>query len=1465
MLMKGKILSLCSALILLAPTDGEAVTVFWNGGGGDNNWTTILNWLGGSPPTSIESADFSQSANTGGRFSPNLDVPATLVGMIIDSNTPYTFTGSLPSKVLTFPSGSSVVFNNTGPGTGNHIITNTMPLNVTAPLGITIDGFGGSLSIDAIQGSGGVTINNPTSGIPIFFTGTNTYLGNTTINRGNLNISTDSALGDPASNVIFTGGGTNAFLTVNGTITSARQFQSTATMNIQIPDISDIMSFTGQITGGGGVNFDGPGTFDVTGLTTNSNTGQTVINQATLNVSANNQLGVSDLNINGGTWNVLGSFTSTRRINLLAPSVFSSLIQVGPGVVLTLSDSSNSILGAIPFTIGGGGTVFLTGTGNNQYTGNTVVTGSTLQVSRDTALGDPISNVVLANSVFEATATFSTTRGFTTSGSCSVLVDSGAILTQTNTTHIINASGPFQKGGPGTLILTGPNPNIFSSGISLQSGILQGDTNTLQGPIADDATLNFNQNITGTFATSISGSGSVSMIGTGRLNLSAPNSYLGGTTISSGILALTGSGTLASTGNVTLSGATAEFDISAMTASSQTIGALNGVASSQVLLGGKTLITDNSSSPTYNGNISGVGGHFTVGGGGTLTLGGTNSYSGGTTVNSGILAGTVTSIQGNILNNGQVTITVPPFLGTYAGNMSGNGVLNKDGIGVLTLGGNNSYLGGTNLNQGALEGDTNGIQGNISSALTTSVNFNLTSNGSYTGALTGGALLTMTSGGGSTLTLTNPGNNYTGGTMINSGVLQVSSTTLPGNVVDDASLIFNQTVDGTFGGTISASGMVTKIGGATLILTAPNTYGGGTLVSFGSLQGNTTSLQGAINNNANVIFNQTVDGSYISQMTGSGTLNNIGPARLTLSNTNTYTGQTTVSAGTLAVTGSITSPVSVAAGTLIVNGTVFGPVSVSAGAFLKGTGTIVGNVSNSGTIKPGNSIGTLNVVGEVVFNAGSTFAVELNPAQTSLLNITGDLSLQTGALLHISPAAGFYAPLSQYVIAQTTGSVSGTFSAVLNDLPSTQFTVLYFPQQVILTIPITASNTGCGVTSGNSGKVVGALNGILPVAGSDLAFVFSQLSPLAPCSLKSALNQMQPSQTIGQLLSQQNNFNLVTSALRRRTNALHEMNCTETSCTTPPTEKPAAAAPSWFPEPKSKPQEIKKPCVEKKRWDLWEDVSFGLYREDHHNNNAGFHNKTILGTVGVDYHFPSNVYLGFVGAYTYSKIDWHRNQTKGSNSSYYGGLYASWLNRFAFVNLSAIGAYNNYANSRKIEFGAIDRHAQARHSGLSLDSHIDFGFILPRQYKFQLYPFAQLDYTYIHQQAYKEHSAKSLNLHIYRNNATMLRNEFGLATKYCIQSGPNFVVPSFKLSWVRELRFKGKHLRSRLSNDKAFGPPPGSFSVYGTYPDRSLIAPGAALTALFFDGMFNLTFTYEGEFGRRRHYNAGNVTFMVDF
>jgi outer membrane autotransporter protein len=189
------------------------------------------------------------------------------------------------------------------------------------------------------------------------------------------------------------------------------------------------------------------------------------------------------------------------------------------------------------------------------------------------------------------------------------------------------------------------------------------------------------------------------------------------------------------------------------------------------------------------------------------------------------------------------------------------------------------------------------------------------------------------------------------------------------------------------------------------------------------LQGDTTSLQGDITDNAALVFNQTTDGGFTGAVSGNGTLSKTGTGLLVLDGKNLFAGNTTVQNGTLEV-GDAATPTAFLGGN----------VQVAAGGTLRGHGTIGGNVINDGTLWPGGSIGTLTIQGNYTQAAGSLFNADATPAgQASLLMVGGTATILGGGTVVLAQA-GNWAPKTRYTILTAAGGVSGQFATVTSSL-----------------------------------------------------------------------------------------------------------------------------------------------------------------------------------------------------------------------------------------------------------------------------------------------------------------------------------------------------------------------------------------------------------------------------------------------
>lgn len=216
------------------------------------------------------------------------------------------------------------------------------------------------------------------------------------------------------------------------------------------------------------------------------------------------------------------------------------------------------------------------------------------------------------------------------------------------------------------------------------------------------------------------------------------------------------------------------------------------------------------------------------------------------------------------------------------------------------------------------------------------------------------------------------------------------------------------TTDGnvTFTGGVDGNGTLTKTGDGTLTLTGPSTYTGGTDVAQGTLQGDTGSLQGHIDNDGTVDFAQNTNGSFGGTIAGTGDVVKSGTGTVTFTDANNY-GDTIVNGGTLALSGngSIgTQDIVVgAAGTLDVSGANHDTTGTS----LAGNGSVLlgGNDLNltnahdtfSGTIA---GQGGLNVSGGTQTLAGAnTYSGGTTVSNGGTVAIGNDNALGSGPLV----------------------------------------------------------------------------------------------------------------------------------------------------------------------------------------------------------------------------------------------------------------------------------------------------------------------------------------------------------------------------------------------------------------------------------------------------------------------------------
>ncbi|RIX27025.1 hypothetical protein D3M59_10740 [Sphingomonas edaphi] len=269
----------------------------------------------------------------------------------------------------------------------------------------------------------------------------------------------------------------------------------------------------------------------------------------------------------------------------------------------------------------------------------------------------------------------------------------------------------------------------------------------------------------------------------------------------------------------------------------------------------------------------------------------------------------------------------------------------------------------------------------------------------------------------------------------------------------------------SFSGVMSGSGGLLKDGSGTLELLGQNTFTGGLLIAGGSvklgaserladgllveidegatfdLAGYTETIGGLVGDGSvtlddgRLIVSSALNSQFDGVISGTGNLTKSGTGILLLTGANTYSGSTDVTGGLLLVNGSLASV-----------------VTVGNGGILGGNGTVGGLVVNSGGIlAPGNSIGHLQVAGNLSFAAGSIYQVETTPTAADLVSATGNVTINGGTVQVLAGGIN-YSPITNYVIIQAGGTVTGTFNGVTSNLAFLDPTLSYSATQVRLTL-----------------------------------------------------------------------------------------------------------------------------------------------------------------------------------------------------------------------------------------------------------------------------------------------------------------------------------------------------------------------------------------------------------------------------
>ncbi|MBF0164193.1 MAG: autotransporter domain-containing protein, partial [Magnetococcales bacterium] len=505
-------------------------------------------------------------------------------------------------------------------------------------------------------------------------------------------------------------------------------------------------------------------------------------------------------------------------------------------------------------------------------------------------------------------------------------------------------------------------------------------------------------------------------------------------------------------------------------------------------IGGNIQVTTGAGDVGGSGATTGAGG--AGGAGGAFTMISTGGVTGGIALNtgSGAAGGNAGATVGGAGGaGGAISLNVSPAVSsTIGGNL------------VATAGAGAS--GGVGSNSANVAGGAGGAGGAITIVLADAIAGNVTLTGGQGGK--GGNAGTVGTGGaggaggavtaaigniGGVLTLTD-GVAGLAGTAGAGGVGAIGAggkvtATVAGNVSITGGVVGTGTVNLAAGsnltatyasastlGALTGSGTFTKVGAGILTLTGDSSAFTGTITlansSAGgvvmSRSGGTWQSSVSSSNGINSIVATYGAGSYsLASINESQIFSKAGVGELTITGNFTNTAVTNVTGGTLILNGTANTSNTVTVNngaTLVIgdatstNSSITAPINIDSGGSLKGKGAIVGNVAMAGSIKPGNSIGTLAVTGNYTQAPGSIYEVEFDPTNaglSDLITVTGVATLGGTVSAIKLPVAALSNWANRYAIL-TAGSITGNFvSSALSPADATLTThLMYGPNKV---------------------------------------------------------------------------------------------------------------------------------------------------------------------------------------------------------------------------------------------------------------------------------------------------------------------------------------------------------------------------------------------------------------------------------
>ncbi len=588
------------------------------------------------------------------------------------------------------------------------------------------------------------------------------------------------------------------------------------------------------------------------------------------------------------------------------------------------------------------------------------------------------------------------------------------------------------------------------------------------------------------------------------------------------------------------------------------------------------------------------------------------------------------------------------------------------------------------------------------------------------------------------------------------------------------------------------------------------------LVSGGVQKLDAGTLTGNLGNDSGVEFHQDTNATYTGSIDGAGGLTKSGAGRLNLNGTNTYTGPTAVDDGVLSVNGNSGST----------------DVAVGADGILQGIGTIK-SLTNNGAVKPGNSIGTLNLNGGA-YVQGAGGSLEIEAASTSSYDrIIGASNATLGGRLKVINEGAFAAGDALSGVLQTAAGISGMFDALDNQItPTLVWNPVINGTNLDLVATRDYNNQFLRADlNANQARVAAAIQGFLPaVTSGDLLAVRSSLDALSSnAQVAAAYTEISPvklsAMMAAAMLSTQDRMKTLDSQLQEFRQGL------DTPAAPDDAQRSmivngaldAAEQGSGF-DAMVSPRTTSGPYGSDQG--VFIKMRTALARQEAGNDLPGFGDQTT-GIVGGSYFKPDNdTIVGIDAGFAQTTADFNGNGGDLQVNTLSLGGFGTHRFGDLYVNGALDLETDVYDTTRNIAFGDLARKAQGNTRGGGFNSMVGGGYDLYAQ-DLVTGPVWNVTYSKLWIAGFTETGADALNLRLEGRMADSLQPGIGWQARYTGKLWGMDISPQARLMYRREL------LSDSRTFDAAFAGSKASFSSTEYSPAKYVLEPSAAITVKF--------------------------------